>query len=64
MSYVLYEADGEDAARWPHCGAFGRTVRAEAFPIGIEAEGFRKMLDTDAAGKVMHAWWKARPDAK
>lgn len=48
MSYVLYEAGGEELPDG-RLRCFGRTVRAEAFPIGIEAEGFRKMLDTDAA---------------
>jgi trehalose 6-phosphate synthase len=39
-SYVLYEAGGKILPDGRLC-AFGRTVRAEAFPIGIDVEGFR-----------------------
>ncbi len=47
-SYVIFEAGGELLADG-RLGAFGRTVRVEAFPIGIDAKGFRA-LSTSSVG--------------
>ena len=48
QSYVLKEADGE-LLKDGRLRAFGRTLRAEVFPIGIDAAGFVKMSRSDAA---------------
>jgi trehalose 6-phosphate synthase len=53
MAYVIYEAGGELLPDG-RLSAFGRTVRAEAFPIGIDAEGFRAMCESEA-GRASHA---------
>jgi trehalose 6-phosphate synthase len=46
--YVVNEAKGEvQEGGWMRC--FGRKVRAGAFPIGIDAENFHQLLDTEAA---------------
>ncbi|HYG25754.1 MAG TPA: alpha,alpha-trehalose-phosphate synthase (UDP-forming) [Caulobacteraceae bacterium] len=46
--YVLNEARGEVRAEgWMRC--FGRKVRAGAFPIGIDADNFNQLLNTDRA---------------
>jgi trehalose 6-phosphate synthase len=47
MSYVLYEEGGESLPDG-RLRAFDRTVRAEAFPIGIEAQSFTNMLKTES----------------
>ncbi|WP_439816993.1 alpha,alpha-trehalose-phosphate synthase (UDP-forming) [Zavarzinia sp. CC-PAN008] len=44
-AYVLHEAGGTILPDG-RLSAFGRTVRAEAFPIGIDAQGFRHLCDT------------------
>ena len=48
VAYVLYEASGM-AMTDGQVRAFGRTVIPKAFPIGIDARGFRALLDTQAA---------------
>jgi trehalose 6-phosphate synthase len=48
VSYVLYEASGM-AMTDGQVRAFGRTVLPKAFPIGIDAAGFRALLKTQAA---------------
>ena len=46
--YVTNEAGGEVLEDdWLRC--FGRTVRAGAFPIGIDADGFAQMLESPQA---------------
>lgn len=45
-SYVIYEAGGEQLPDG-RLKAFGRTVRAEAFPIGIDAEGFKRLAASE-----------------
>ncbi len=47
-SYVVHEAGGELLPDG-RLRAFGRTVRAEAFPIGIDAEGFKHLTESKAA---------------
>jgi len=42
LSYVLFEADGMTLSDG-RVRAFGRTVRPQAFPIGIDAKGFVEM---------------------
>ncbi len=53
LSYVLYEADGmvmsDGRAR-----AFGRTVKPQSFPIGIDAQGFTA-LKQSVAGQESYA---------
>jgi len=46
--YVLGEAGGEHVGP-QHLRAFGRTVRAGAFPIGIDAKNFAAMLKSPRA---------------
>jgi len=48
VAYVLYEAGGM-AMTDGQVRAFGRTVLPKAFPIGIDARGFSKLLETEAA---------------
>jgi trehalose 6-phosphate synthase len=48
VSYVLYEAGGM-AMTDGQVRAFGRTVLPRAFPIGIDAKGFRALVDTECA---------------
>lgn len=48
VSYVLYEAGGM-AMTDGQVRAFGRTVLPKAFPIGIDAKGFRALLESEAA---------------
>ena len=48
QSYVLKEAGGELLPDG-RLRAFGRTLRAEAFPIGIDAKGFVGMSKSEAA---------------
>lgn len=48
MSYVLYEAGGM-AFTNGRVRAFARTVLPKAFPIGIDARGFRNMAGSKAA---------------
>ena len=48
VAYVLYEASGL-AMTDGQVRAFGRTVLPKAFPIGIDAHGFRALLKTPAA---------------
>ncbi|MGE0596089.1 MAG: trehalose-6-phosphate synthase [Hyphomonadaceae bacterium] len=45
-SYVLFEANGEELPDG-RLKAFGRTLRAEAFPIGIDAEGFKQLAHSE-----------------
>jgi trehalose 6-phosphate synthase len=45
--YVVHEADGEFEE--PTASAFGRKVRVGAFPIGIDAEDFRRSLRGDSS---------------
>jgi trehalose 6-phosphate synthase len=47
-SYVLYEADGEELPDG-RLKAFGRTLRVEAFPIGIDADQFKRLNASAAA---------------
>ena len=48
QQYVLHEAGGEvhDDGRLT---AYGRTIRAEVFPIGIDTDNFMEMLESDTA---------------
>jgi trehalose 6-phosphate synthase len=46
-SYVLYEAGGEELLDG-RLKAFGRTLRVETFPIGIDADGFKRLATSDA----------------
>ena len=46
-SYVLYEAGGMQLSDG-RVRAFGRTVRPQAFPIGIDAGGFSALKTSDA----------------
>ena len=46
--YILHEAHGEDAGRG-RLRAFGRTAQVQAFPIGIDAEGFIQAAKSDEA---------------
>ena len=47
-AYVTEEAGGEVMDDgWMRC--FGRTVRADAFPIGIDADNFSQLLETEKA---------------
>jgi len=48
VAYVLYEAGGL-AMTDGHVRAFGRSVLPKAFPIGIDARGFRSLLDMPTA---------------
>lgn len=48
VSYVLFEADGEMLPDG-RLRAFGRTVRAEAFPIGLDTEEFKALSASDDA---------------
>jgi trehalose 6-phosphate synthase len=48
VSYVLYEASGL-AMTDGQVRAFGRTVLPKAFPIGIDAKGFRALAQTDVS---------------
>ncbi len=48
VSYVLYEANGM-AMTDGQVRAFGRTVLPRAFPIGIDAKGFRALMQSEAA---------------
>jgi trehalose 6-phosphate synthase len=48
VSYVLYEAGGM-AMTDGRVRAFGREVLPKAFPIGIDAHGFRALMETEAA---------------
>jgi trehalose 6-phosphate synthase len=48
VAYVLYEASGM-AMTDGQVRAFGRTVLPRAFPIGIDARGFRALVDMQAA---------------
>jgi trehalose 6-phosphate synthase len=48
VAYVLYEASGM-AMTDGQVRAFGRTVLPKAFPIGIDARGFRALVDMKAA---------------
>lgn len=48
VSYVLYEVGGI-AMTDGQVRAFGRTVLPRAFPIGIDAKGFRGLLESEAA---------------
>lgn len=48
VAYVLYEASGM-AMTDGQVRAFGRTTLPKAFPIGIDARGFRSLMDTPAA---------------
>ncbi len=48
VSYVLYEVGGM-AMTDGQVRAFGRTVLPRAFPIGIDARGFRGLLQSEAA---------------
>ncbi|WP_374470846.1 trehalose-6-phosphate synthase [Phenylobacterium sp.] len=49
--YVLAEAEGEQLA--PGClKAFGRTLRVGAFPIGIDAPDFARMVRSPKAGRM------------
>jgi len=48
VAYVLYEASGM-AMTDGQVRAFGRTVLPKAFPIGIDAQGFSKLLKTETA---------------
>ncbi len=47
-SYVLYEAEGAELEDG-HLRAFGRTVLPQAFPIGIDAQGFKELIQSEAA---------------
>jgi trehalose 6-phosphate synthase len=47
-SYVILEAGGE-VLRDGRLSAFGRTIRAEAFPIGIDAKEFVDLTQSDIA---------------
>lgn len=51
-AYVVFEAGGQELPDG-RLRAFGRTVRAEAFPIGIDAEGF-KQLSASEVGRVSY----------
>jgi trehalose 6-phosphate synthase len=46
-SYVINEAGGEELPDG-RLRAFGRTVRVEAFPIGIDAAGFKQLNASEA----------------
>jgi trehalose 6-phosphate synthase len=48
VAYVLYEVGGM-AMTDGQVRAFGRTVLPRAFPIGIDAQGFRRLLQTETA---------------
>jgi len=48
VAYVLYEASGM-AMTDGQVRAFGRTVLPRAFPIGIDAKGFRALVKGEAA---------------
>ena len=48
LSYVLYEADGMTMSDG-RARAFGRTTLPAAFPIGIDAEGFKALKTGEAA---------------
>jgi trehalose 6-phosphate synthase len=48
LSYVLYEADGMTMSDG-RVQAFGRAVRPQAFPIGIDAAGFVELTQSAAA---------------
>jgi trehalose 6-phosphate synthase len=48
VAYVLYEASGL-AMTDGQVRAFGRTVVPKAFPIGIDARGFRALLGSETA---------------
>ncbi len=48
LSYVLYEAGGMQLSDGS-VRAFGRTVLPRAFPIGIDAKGFKALVQTEAA---------------
>jgi trehalose 6-phosphate synthase len=47
-SYVLYEANGSVSAEGS-LHAFGRTLRAETFPVGIDAENFKALCGAEEA---------------
>jgi trehalose 6-phosphate synthase len=48
LGYVMYEADGMTLSDG-RVRAFGRTVRPQAFPIGIDAKGFEALTQSAAA---------------
>jgi trehalose 6-phosphate synthase len=50
-SYVLREAGGRRELDG-RLGAFGRTVRAQAFPIGLDTEDFTALSRTPIAGRM------------
>lgn len=49
--YVLSEVDGS-RAKTGELKAFGKSVRAAAFPIGIDAEDFARIVESPRARKV------------
>jgi trehalose 6-phosphate synthase len=50
QAYVMYDADGM-ALSDGRVSAFGRTVRPQAFPIGIDAKGFLALTKSAAAAE-------------
>ncbi|MGE3143813.1 MAG: trehalose-6-phosphate synthase, partial [Hyphomonadaceae bacterium] len=46
IDYVIQEVGGEELPNG-RLRAFGRTICVEAFPIGIDAKGFRELADTE-----------------
>jgi trehalose 6-phosphate synthase len=52
VDYLREEAGGHDHGDG-RVEAWGRTVRVEAFPIGIDTEGFRDFADTPEARREM-----------
>lgn len=62
-SYVLYEAGGEEL----HDGrlrAFGRTTRAEAFPIGIDGQGFAELAGSEIGAQSFARMQESKADRK
>ena len=49
VRYVVEQADGEALQRTTACRAFGRTVIARAFPIGIDVDAVYEMAHTPEA---------------
>jgi trehalose 6-phosphate synthase len=63
VAYVLYEASGM-AMTDGQVRAFGRTLLPKAFPIGIDARGFRGLLEAPAAQESYERMVESKADRK
>jgi trehalose 6-phosphate synthase len=63
QSYVMYDADGM-ALSDGRVRAFGRTVRPQAFPIGIDAKGFAALKQSETARESFERMSESKADRK